>query len=79
MRLTSTVSSFSSTRQENMVIAQPAHSDSALESVVDDAVRETGFDLEGLAQVRAGRRWLVRVIIDSDDGVGLDDIATVSR
>ncbi|MGH3917233.1 MAG: ribosome maturation factor RimP [Pseudonocardiaceae bacterium] len=62
-----------------MVIAQPAPPDSPLEPVVRDAVRETGFDLEGLEQVRAGRRWLVRVIIDSDEGVGLDDIATASR
>ncbi|MGH3991023.1 MAG: ribosome maturation factor RimP, partial [Pseudonocardiaceae bacterium] len=39
----------------------------------------TGFELEGLEEVRAGRRRLVRVTIDADAGVGLDDIATVSR
>jgi len=61
------------------VIARPARSDSVLEPVVRDVVRETGFDLEALEQVRAGSRWLVRVIIDSDNGVGLDDIAAVSR
>lgn len=59
--------------------AQPANSGSALESVVRDAVVGTGFELEGLDEVRAGQRWLVRVIIDSDAGVGLEDIATVSR
>ena len=59
--------------------AQSANPDSALEPVVCDAVREAGFDLEGLEEVRAGKRRLVRVIIDSDSGVGLDDIATVSR
>ncbi len=58
---------------------QPANSGSALESVVRDAVVGTGFELEGLDEVRAGQRWLVRVIIDSDAGVGLEDIATVSR
>ena len=58
---------------------QPASSGSALESVVRDAVAVTGFELEGLDEVRAGQRWLVRVIIDSDEGVGLDDIAAVSR
>lgn len=56
-----------------------ANSGSALESVVRDAVVGTGFELEGLDEVRAGQRWLVRVIIDSDAGVGLEDIATVSR
>ncbi|MGH3936065.1 MAG: ribosome maturation factor RimP [Pseudonocardiaceae bacterium] len=59
--------------------AQPANSGSAVESVVRDAVVATGFELEGLEEVRAGQRWLVRVIIDSDAGVGLDDIATASR
>jgi ribosome maturation factor RimP len=62
-----------------MVTTGPANSDSAIESVVRDAVVGTGFELEDLEEVRAGQRWLVRVIIDSDAGVGLDDIATVSR
>lgn len=61
------------------MIARPARPDAALEPVVRDALRETGFDLEGLEQVRAGTRWLVRVIIDSDQGIRLDDIAATSR
>jgi ribosome maturation factor RimP len=61
------------------VTAQSANHDSALEPVVRDAVQEAGFDLDSLEQVRAGRRRLVRVIIDSDAGVGLDDITAVSR
>ncbi|MGH3793892.1 MAG: ribosome maturation factor RimP [Pseudonocardiaceae bacterium] len=59
--------------------AQSANPGSALEPVVRDAVREIGFDLEGLEQVRAGKRRLVRVTIDSDVGVGLDDITAASR
>ncbi|HKR49142.1 MAG TPA: ribosome maturation factor RimP [Pseudonocardiaceae bacterium] len=61
------------------MVAQPTNSGSAVEPVVRDAVVGTGFELEGLEEVRAGQRWLVRVVIDSDAGVGLDDIATVSR
>jgi ribosome maturation factor RimP len=61
------------------VTAQPANPGSATESVVRDAVAGTGFELESLEEVRVGQRWLIRVIIDSDVGVGLDDIATVSR
>jgi ribosome maturation factor RimP len=61
------------------VTAQPANLGSATESVVRDAVAEVGFDLEDLAEVRVGQRWLIRVIVDSDAGVGLDDIAAVSR
>ena len=53
--------------------------DSALDPVVRDVVRAAGFELEGLEKVGAGRRRLVRVVIDSEAGVGLDDLATVSR
>jgi len=54
----------------------------AIEPVVRDAVRTAGFELEGVDVQRAGRRSLVKVIVDSDDAggrVGLDEIATVSR
>lgn len=59
--------------------AQSANPDSALEPVVRDAVEKAGFDLDALEQVRAGKRRLIRVIIDSDAGVGLDDITAASR
>lgn len=59
--------------------AQFANADSPLELVVRDAVQRAGFELEDLDMARAARRRLVRVTVDSDDGVGLDDIATVSR
>lgn len=59
--------------------AQSANADSPLEPVVRDAVTRAGFELEELDVVRAGRRQLVRVTVDAEDGVGLDDIATVSR
>ncbi len=58
---------------------QSANPDSMIESAVRDAVAGTGFELEQLEEMRAGTRRLIRVIIDSDAGVGLDDIATVSR
>ncbi|MDQ3763004.1 MAG: ribosome maturation factor RimP [Actinomycetota bacterium] len=58
---------------------QPVNPGSAIEPLVRAAVADTGFELECLEEVRAGQRWLIRVIIDSDAGVGLDDITTVSR
>jgi ribosome maturation factor RimP len=61
------------------VTAQPANPGSPVEPVVRTAVAGAGFELESLEETRAGHRWLIRVIIDSDAGVGLDDIATVSR
>jgi ribosome maturation factor RimP len=43
------------------------------------AVETTGHDLEDLTVSPAGRRKVVRVVVDKDGGVTLDDIADVSR
>jgi ribosome maturation factor RimP len=43
------------------------------------AVETTGHDLEDVSVAAAGRRSVVRVVVDKDGGVTLDDIAEVSR
>jgi ribosome maturation factor RimP len=40
---------------------------------------EMGVDLEGVEVQKAGRRHVVRVVIDRDGGVDLDTVAEVSR
>lgn len=52
---------------------------SRLEPIVADAVAEAGFDLDGLDVQQAGRRKLVKVVVDGEHGVGLDDVAEISR
>jgi ribosome maturation factor RimP len=47
--------------------------------VVLPVVTAAGYDLEDLTLSRAGRRHLVRVVVDGDGGVTLDAIAEVSR
>jgi ribosome maturation factor RimP len=42
-------------------------------------ISRAGYDLEELAVSRAGRRHLVRIIVDGDGAMGLDAIADVSR
>ncbi|MGN6608515.1 MAG: ribosome maturation factor RimP [Jatrophihabitans sp.] len=42
-------------------------------------VREAGYDLEDISVTAAGRRNLVRVIVDRDGGIDLDAVADVSR
>jgi ribosome maturation factor RimP len=37
------------------------------------------MDLEGIRMTSAGRRRILRVVIDADGGVSLDDIALASR
>lgn len=50
-----------------------------VEAIVAPAVERAGFDLEGLTVTKAGRRLLVRILVDSDKGVNLDDVAVVSK
>ncbi|GIE27262.1 hypothetical protein Ait01nite_003070 [Actinoplanes italicus] len=50
-----------------------------LREVVEPVVAKAGYDLEDLTLTRAGRRFVVRVLIDTDGGISLDDVAVVSR
>ncbi len=43
------------------------------------AIEATGHDLEDVSVTQAGRRSLVRVVVDADGGVDLDAIAEISR
>ena len=47
--------------------------------LVTPAVTAAGYDLEALTVTTAGRRSVVRVVVDKDGGVTLDDVADVSR
>lgn len=51
----------------------------ALEPVIRDAVGAAGFELEELEVQRAGRRCLVKVVVDGESGIELDQVADVSR
>jgi ribosome maturation factor RimP len=46
---------------------------------IEPVVGEAGYDLEELVVTPAGRRSIVKVVVDRDQGVTLDDIAEVSR
>ena len=58
---------------------QPDQLGAGLRPTVERAVSSIGFDLEEIDVRQAGRRKLVRVVVDADSGVGLDDIAMLSR
>ena len=47
--------------------------------VIEPVVNEAGYDLEDVGISRAGRRYLVRVLVDTDGGINLDGVAVVSR
>jgi ribosome maturation factor RimP len=52
---------------------------SRLAGWIEPVVGAAGYDLEELVVTPAGRRSVVRVVVDRDEGVTLDDIAEVSR
>jgi ribosome maturation factor RimP len=49
-----------------------------VEQALSPVVAERGFDLEAVEVQPAGRRRLVRVLVDQDGGVTLDDIASLT-
>lgn len=48
-------------------------------SLLEPAVAAMGIDLEDVRITSAGRRRLLRITVDADGGVSLDDIALVSQ
>jgi ribosome maturation factor RimP len=46
---------------------------------IEPVVTAAGYDLEELTVTPAGRRSVVRVVVDRDSGVTLDDVAEISR
>jgi ribosome maturation factor RimP len=57
----------------------PALSQSRLREIVGPAVEASGYDLEEVTMSKAGRRSVVKVVVDRDGGVDLDAVADVSR
>ena len=50
-----------------------------LTRVLSPVVSAAGFDLESVRVAVAGRRRLLRIVVDADGGPSLDDIALLSR
>ena len=50
-----------------------------LAMVIEPAVAAVGCDLEQVTVSPAGRRKVVRVVVDADTGISLDEVAAVSR
>lgn len=57
----------------------PASRGDDLKVLLEPVVADTGFELDDVVVTPVGRRALLRVTVDGDDGVNLDDIAVVSR
>jgi ribosome maturation factor RimP len=53
--------------------------DRELRGVVAPVIEGLGYDLEDLSVAAAGRRHVVRVVVDRDGGFTLDDVADISQ
>ena len=53
--------------------------DKRLAGLLQPVVAAAGMDLESVRMTTAGRRRLLRIVVDSDHGVSLDDAAVISR
>jgi ribosome maturation factor RimP len=59
-----------------------SHSDVSqrrLLSLVEPVVSAAGFEVDSLTVTAAGRRSILRLTVDADEGVDLDSVARVSR
>jgi ribosome maturation factor RimP len=59
--------------------ASAAQARDHLVELLGPLVSDAGYDLEDVSITAAGRRSVVRVIVDADGGIDLDAVATVSR
>jgi ribosome maturation factor RimP len=50
-----------------------------LRDQLEPVVAELGYDLEEVTAQRAGSRQLLRIVVDADGGISLDDVAEVSQ
>jgi len=60
-------------------LAGPAPDGDRLTRLLEPVVKAMNMDLESVRVSAAGRRRLLRVVVDADGGVSLDDIALASR
>ena len=51
----------------------------AVSAAVSGRLQELGLDLEAVELTPAGKRRVLRIAVDKDDGVSLDDVAAATR
>ena len=60
-------------------VADRSVDEDRITDVIGPVIADAGMDLESVRVSAAGRRRLLRVVVDSDRGVSLDDAAAISR
>ena len=52
---------------------------SALYPMIEETANELGYSIWDLEYVKEGTEWYLRITIDSEDGIGIDDCEKMSR
>ena len=68
-----------SSRAPSRVPSRGAADAERIVGLLEPAVAALGMDLEDVKITSAGRRRLLRIVVDADGGVSLDDMALASR
>ncbi|MEO1890686.1 MAG: ribosome maturation factor RimP [Candidatus Thioglobus sp.] len=50
-----------------------------IEALIDPVINDMGYELVGIEYVASGKHSTLRIYIDSENGIGVDDCETVSR
>ncbi len=50
-----------------------------IEALIDPVITDMGYELVGIEHTASGKHSILRVYIDSENGIGLDDCEAVSR
>src|SRR5581483_9539758 len=74
-----TRSSAGSTREQREVAPMAAVSRQKVRDALEPVVADAGYDLEDVSVTAAGKRSVLRVVVDRDGGVDLDAVADISR
>ena len=48
-------------------------------SIINPSIKDLGYELLGIEYVTSGKHSILRLYIDSEDGIGVDDCEIVSR
>lgn len=52
---------------------------SSLYPMIEETANELGYEIWDLEYVKEGTEWYLRITIDSDEGIGIDDCEKMSR
>jgi len=60
-------------------MAGPGATEARIDAVLAQPLRDLGYDIEAIELTPAGKRRVLRIAVDKDGGITLDDVADATR